>query len=99
MTTRFLMVAVALMSFASAQTVHVPADFPAIQAALDATGPGATIVVAAGTYGENSGIRINSNDAGVTIRSAEGPEVTTIAMTVASQSAVSIFASAGSATI
>jgi parallel beta-helix repeat protein len=35
------------------QTIHVPADFPTIQSAIDNANPGATILVASGTYVEH----------------------------------------------
>ena len=38
---------------ADANTLHVPADFPTIQGALDAASPGDSILVTEGTYTEN----------------------------------------------
>ncbi|MGH9616314.1 MAG: choice-of-anchor Q domain-containing protein, partial [Acidobacteriaceae bacterium] len=54
--------------------IHVPADLPTIQSAIDAASPGGTIVVAPGTYQEN----INFEGKAVTLTSSGGPSVTTI---------------------
>ncbi|MBU4262276.1 MAG: right-handed parallel beta-helix repeat-containing protein [Proteobacteria bacterium] len=58
-------------------TYYVPDDYPTIQAAVDATWGGETIIVRAGTYtGEgNKNITINKI---ITIKSEEGPENTII---------------------
>lgn len=58
-------------------TYYVPDDFPTIQAAVDATWGGETIIVRAGTYtGEgNKNITINKI---ITVRSESGPENTII---------------------
>ena len=45
-----LVVCVLAAATASADTIHVPADHPSIQAAIDAASPGDEIVIAAGTY-------------------------------------------------
>ncbi|MCH7870500.1 MAG: hypothetical protein IID33_02255 [Planctomycetes bacterium] len=59
----------------SAAVLNVPtAQYPTIQSAIDAAGTGDEIVVAAGTYSEV----INFNAKAITIRSADGPAVTTI---------------------
>jgi hypothetical protein len=50
-----------------AQIIHVPAEYPTIQAAVDAAGYGDTILVAPGTYLEN--IRIQGNNKIVTLAS------------------------------
>ena len=48
-----LLVAVVAASAAHATTIHVPGDYPTIQAALTAAKTGDEIVVAAGRYLEN----------------------------------------------
>ena len=55
-------------------TIHVPADQPTIQAAINAASPGDTILISDGTYKES----INFNGKAVTVTSVHGPAVTTI---------------------
>ena len=59
---------------ASAVTIHVPADQPTIQAAINAAVNGDTVLVSDGTYKEN----INFNGKAITVTSVNGPKVTTI---------------------
>jgi hypothetical protein len=66
--------ATAKVPSAAADELHVPADFPTIQAALDAAANGDTILVDPGTYAEY--VRFNGKD--VSLQSVCGPEVTTI---------------------
>ena len=56
-----------------AEVINVPADYPAIQTAINAAQNGDTILVAPGTYNESN---INFNGKDVVVRSASGPEVT-----------------------
>lgn len=58
----------------SCETHHVPADYLTIQAAIDAAENGDEIVVAPGTYPE----AIDLLGKAIHLRSADGPEVTTI---------------------
>jgi hypothetical protein len=55
-------------------TILVPADYPTIQAAIDAAVNGDTVLVSPGTYVEN----INFIGKAITVRSDLGPEVTII---------------------
>ena len=66
--------ATAELPSAAADEWHVPADFPTIQAALDAAADGDTVLVDPGTYGEY--VRFNGKD--VALQSLCGPEVTII---------------------
>jgi parallel beta-helix repeat protein len=55
-------------------TIHVPADQPTIQAAIDAAVDGDTVLVADGIYNEN----INFKGKAITVTSVNGNKVTTI---------------------
>ena len=62
-----------LSTFAhSQQTIHIPADQPTIQSAIDASAPGDTLLVAPGTYLEN----LDFHGKAITLQSAEGPATT-----------------------
>ena len=61
-------------SLRAQQTIHVPADQPTIQAAINAASNGDTVLVAPGTYLEN----INFNGKSITVTSSGGPSVTII---------------------
>src|SRR6266403_4690335 len=54
--------------------INVPADQPTIQAAINATTNGDTVLVSPGTYNEN----INFNGKAITLKSASGPKNTVI---------------------
>jgi parallel beta-helix repeat protein len=55
-------------------TIHVPADQPTIQAAINVANTGDTVLVAPGTYVEN----INFAGKAITVRSSNGAKVTII---------------------
>lgn len=57
-----------------AATIHVPANYSTIQAGIDASVNGDIVLVAPGTYVEN----IRFNGKAITLKSAQGPEVTVI---------------------
>ena len=59
---------------AAGAVINVPADYPTIQAAIDASVNGDEIIVAPGLYVEN----IVFGGKSITIRSSGGPDVTTI---------------------
>jgi hypothetical protein len=64
----------ATLPIAAATTIHVPADKPTIQAAIDAAVNGDTVLVADGTYTEN----IDFKGKAITVRSTNGATKTTI---------------------
>ncbi len=85
MTARHLpsvMVAVAMLPFASviarAATIHVPADYPSIQAALDAAADGDTVLVADGVYTGEDNRHLAFGGKAVVLRSENGAEHCTI---------------------
>jgi serine protease len=59
---------------AHAADIHVPGQFPSIQAALDAAAPGDTVLVGPGEYTES----LNFLGKDVRVQSTDGPAVTTI---------------------
>jgi hypothetical protein len=62
------------LDLADAATLKVPANFPTIQAAINAASSGDTIVVSPGTYAEN----INFQGKAITVTSKKGPKKTII---------------------
>lgn len=73
--TGILLIAVHLGPFpALGDTIRIPADQPTIQAGIDASTSGDTVLVAPGTYFEN--IAYDNKD--ITLRSEGGPAVTVI---------------------
>jgi hypothetical protein len=63
-----------IMGTGESAVIQVPGDYPAIQAAIDASAGGDTILVAPGTYQENLKISKKS----ITLSSSGGPQVTWI---------------------
>jgi hypothetical protein len=61
-----------------AVTVHVPDDFPTIQAALDSCASGDTIIVRDGTYTGDGNRDIDFTGKAIVLMSENGPEVTII---------------------
>jgi hypothetical protein len=59
-------------------TIYVPGDYPTIQAAIDATSSGATIIVAPGIYDTPGNYNINFGGKNLTVASSGGPDVTII---------------------
>ncbi|MEM7228398.1 MAG: choice-of-anchor Q domain-containing protein [Planctomycetota bacterium] len=57
-----------------AETLHVPAQYSSIQAAINASADGDEVVVAPGVYNES----VNLMGKGIVVRGAEGAEATTI---------------------
>ena len=78
-----------------ADTIHVPGDYPTIQAAILAALEGDEIIVAPGTY--NEAIFFNGHN--ITLRSESGPEVTTIDASGLNNSVVRIILGEGPATV
>lgn len=66
--------AAAFATSVSAETYHVPGDFPAIQACIEAVGEGDECLVAPGTYSET----IDFMGKAIAVRSSDGADVTTI---------------------
>lgn len=61
-------------AMAEGAILHVPADQPTIQAAINAAANGDTVLIAPGTYFEN----INFSGKAITVTSAQGPAATII---------------------
>ncbi len=78
-----------------ADTIHVPEDYPTIQAAILAALEGDEIIVAPGTY--NEAIFFNGHN--IILRSESGPEVTTIDATGLENSVVRLVTREGPSTV
>ena len=86
----------ALAAVGQAAVLHVPAEYPTIQAALDAAAnTGDEIIVAPGTYPE----AINFVGKAVYLHSADGPAVTTINATGLNTSVVTCASREGAGTV
>jgi hypothetical protein len=64
--------------YALPATIRVPQDAPTIQAAIDAAVDGDIVEVARGTYAGNGNRDIDFRGKAITVRSADGPDATTI---------------------
>lgn len=78
-----------------ADTLNVPAQFSTIQAAINASAHGDEVLVAPGTYFE----AINLQGKQITLRSADGADVTTIDASGKNTSAVKIMSGEGASTV
>ncbi len=84
----------AVPSPATADIIHVPGDYPTIQLAIDAATDGDEIIVAPGTYNET----VDFSGKAITLRSSDGPEVTTIDGTGLNDSVVKCISGEGAST-
>ena len=66
--------AVGATPVSASSVLNVPGDYPTIQAAINASSNGDTVLVAPGTYFEN----VTFSGKLITVQSAQGPSVTTI---------------------
>jgi predicted outer membrane repeat protein len=66
----------------SGAILNVPADYPTIQAAVDAAGAGDAVIIAVGTYTGDGNRDIDPNGKAVTIRSTEPNDPEIVAATV-----------------
>ena len=71
-----LLAALAFVGCASADTIYVPTDYPAIQQAVDAASPGDTIIVRDGIYTEN--VDVDGGQDHLTIKSENGSDSTIV---------------------
>ena len=70
--------AVLLPAMAQAATIHVPAEYPTVQAGIDAASDGDTVLVASGTYAGPGNRDIDFGGRNIVVRSEAGPDSTVI---------------------
>ena len=75
---RFIVVLAFVVPAAQADTINVPADYPTIQAAINAANTGDEVVVASGTYNET----INMMGKAITLRSTDPEDPAVVAATI-----------------
>ncbi len=76
---------------AAQETLRVPSQYRTIQAAIDAAGPGDTVLVADGLYTGRDNYNLNFRGKSITVQSESGPLETTIDAGRASSSSGFIF--------
>ncbi|MGB8658577.1 MAG: right-handed parallel beta-helix repeat-containing protein [Candidatus Zixiibacteriota bacterium] len=79
----------------SPRAIHVPYEKPTIQAGINASGPGDTVLVAPGTYHDH----INFNGKAIVVRSEKGRDSTIISQIVDGISIVSFVSGEGSGSV
>ncbi len=67
-----------IYSHVHAAIINVPADQPTIQSGIDVSKDGDTVLVADGFYRGDGNVNINFNGKAITVKSQNGPKVTTI---------------------
>ena len=70
--------AILVTAYARADTIHVPADYPTIQAGIDAAVDGDEVVVADGLYTGPGNRALSTGTKLITVRSAGGPKACVI---------------------
>ncbi len=70
--------AIFIASVTQAAIIHVPADYPTIQQAIDAAVAGDTVQVSDGTYTGSGNVDLDFNGKAITVTSENGPAACTI---------------------